>query len=179
MVISTKGTTTGELLQGSTYVQSLVQTYTVVAASPLVLDRVISSLGLDTDANQLASQVKIDTPLNTVIIQIGVTDTDPKAAQDIANAIATELSSTVTELSPEAEDGTPAVRIETISRAVLPAYLSSPITAIGLLAGCPAATAEIADSNDVVAAGGRGGRGRRGGRRRRRRRRLRGERSQR
>lgn len=89
----------------------------------------------------------------STFIQIGVTDTDPKAAQDIANAIATELSSTVTELSPEAEDGTPAVRIETISRAVLPAYPSSPITAIGLLAGRPAATAEIAeiaDSNDVV-----------------------------
>lgn len=139
MVISTKGTTTGELLQGSTYVQNLVQTYTVVASSPLVLDRVISSLHLDTDANQLADQVKIDTPLNTVIIQIGVTDSDPQAAEDIANAIATELSSTVTELSPEAQDGTPAVRIETISPAVLPASPSSPntrlITAIGLLVG--------------------------------------------
>lgn len=139
MVISTKGTTTGELLQGSTYVQNLVQTYTVVASSPLVLDKVISSLNLNTDATQLAKQVEIDTPLNTVIIQIRVTDTDPRAAEDIANSIAKELSSTMAELSPEAEDGTPAVRIETISPAVLPLFPSSPntrlITAIGLLAG--------------------------------------------
>lgn len=139
MVIPTKGSTTGELVQGSTYVQNLVQTYTVVASSPLVLSQVIDALQLDTDVTQLAKQLDIQSPLNTVIIVIGVTDNNPVEARDIANSVASVLSSSVAELSPKGEDGTPAVRIRTIAPATLPDAPDSPntrlITALGLGGG--------------------------------------------
>jgi capsular exopolysaccharide synthesis family protein len=139
MVIPTKGSTTGELVQGSTYVQNLVQTYTVVASSPLVLSQVITSLGLDTDVTQLSRQVDIQSPLNTVIIVIGVTDQDPSRARDIANSVASVLSHSVAALSPTADDGTPAVRIETIAPATAAAFPDSPntrlITLLGFAAG--------------------------------------------
>ncbi len=139
MVIPAKGSTTGELVQGSTYVQNLVQTYTLVASSPLVLDRVIDDLDLELETAQLAQKVQIESPLNTVIIVIGVTDSDPQAAQEIANGIAAALAEVVADLSPKSDDGSPAVRIETIAPAGLPPYPSSPnvrlLVVLGLAAG--------------------------------------------
>lgn len=128
MVIPAKGDTTGEWVQGSNYVQNLVQTYTVVASSPLVLNQVIDQLGLNEQAYQLARRVTVSAPLNTVIINIAVTSQTAQGAQEVANAIAATFSETVADLSPKGADGQPAVRIATIAPARLPGVPSAPNT---------------------------------------------------
>ncbi|WP_017204647.1 polysaccharide biosynthesis tyrosine autokinase [Microbacterium algeriense] len=139
MVIPTRGESTSELLQGSNYVQSLVQTYTLLVVSPTVLDPVIEEVGLDETPNRLARRVDVNVPLNTVVIEIGVTDTSGESAQETANAIASELAVAVGNVSPLGADEKPAVRIETISPARTPTVPISPNTrnnvALGVAAG--------------------------------------------
>lgn len=135
MVIPTRGDSTSELLQGSNYVQSLVQTYTLLVVSPRVLDPVIEEVGLDETPNRLARRVDVNVPLNTVVIEIGVTDTNGESAQKTANAIASELAAAVRNVSPVGADEQPAVRIETISPARTPTVPVSPNTRMNVAAG--------------------------------------------
>lgn len=138
MVIPTRGESTSELLQGSNYVQSLVQTYTLLVVSPTVLDPVIGEVGLDETPNRLARRVDVNVPLNTVVIEIGVTDADGEIAQKTANAIAEELAVAVREVSPVGAEDEPAVRIETISPARTPTVPVSPNTRMNVAAGAAA-----------------------------------------
>lgn len=139
MVIPQSGDNTSELVQGSNYVQGLVQTYAVLAESPLVLRPVIEELGLEETTTQLADRVSVVTPLNTQIIEISVTDGDPEQAQEIAAAITESLSDAVSELSPKDADGDPAVKLATIAPARLPQAPTGPNTRLygmlGLAAG--------------------------------------------
>ena len=135
VVIPVRGDNTTELVQGSNYVQNLVQTYTVLATSPVVLNAVIQDLGLDETANRLARRVTAEAPLNTVIINISVTDSSPKGAQRTANAIASELAKTVGRLSPQGTDDQPAVRVETIAPAPLVSIPIAPNTRLNMALG--------------------------------------------
>lgn len=126
MVIPARGDNTSELVQGSNYVQNLVQTYAVVATSPTVLDPVIRSLGLDTTPQALASTISVESPLNTVVLNISVVARDPRSAQTIADAVATELANEVQDLSPQNADNKPAVRVQTIAPAKTPTFPFAP-----------------------------------------------------
>lgn len=139
MVIPQRGDSTNELVQGSSYVQSLVQTYAVLASSPLVLTPVIDELGLDETATQLAKRVSVVNTLNTVVIEISVTDTGRERAQDITAAITDSLIAAVADVSPSDAEDNPAVRLETIAPARMPQAPIGPntrlITIIGAAIG--------------------------------------------
>lgn len=141
MVIAARGDNTNELVQGSNYVQNLVQSYTILATSPLVLEPVIEELGLDESAYGLARRVNAQSPLNTVIIGISVADVSPEGAQVIANAVVDEFSQRVGQVSPRGEDGSPAVRIETIAPARLASVPVAPNTRINVAIGAAAGIA--------------------------------------
>jgi capsular exopolysaccharide synthesis family protein len=117
MVIPARGDSTTELVQGSNYVESLVQTYAVVATSPAVLNPVIQDLGLETSPQSLAGTITVESPLNTVVLDISVVSEDPELAKSVADAVATELAASVGQLSPQNAQEQPAVRIETIAPA--------------------------------------------------------------
>lgn len=137
------GGTVDELVQGSTFTQNLVQSYAQIATMPVVLDPVIARLGLDTDARSLAKSIHADTPLNTVIIEIIVTDSDPERAARIANAVAFQMPRAVESLSTTKGSDKATVNVTTVSQALVPSYPVSPNTrlqtalglAIGLLLG--------------------------------------------
>lgn len=135
IVVPVRGESTSEVVQGSNYVQDIVPTYALLATTPYVLQPAIDSLGLDESPSRLASRVNVVTPLNTVVIQISVTDGSPQRAQQIAAAITTSLINAVDEVSPTI--GTePAVRLETVSPATLPrAYVSPDSTMYGMVGG--------------------------------------------
>lgn len=135
IVIPVRGDNTSELVQGSNYVQNLVQTYTVLATSPAVLDPVIEELEIDETPTRLANRVDVSAPLNTVVIEIGVTDATPDGAQSTADAIAAELAVAVGEFSPTGSDDRPAVRIETIAPAQLPRNPVAPNTRMNTIIG--------------------------------------------
>lgn len=137
------GETTGELVQGSTLVQGLVQSYAAMATTPYVLEPVIDDLDLDMSARDLARSVSVDTPLNTVIINVSVVSGDPSQAQEIASAVTRRLAEAVAEISTKGAETESPVQLTIISPATAPLAPFSPDTrmiaaigaAIGLLLG--------------------------------------------
>lgn len=135
MVVPQHGESTNELVQGSSYVQSLVQTYTVLASSPLVLSPVIEELGLEETPTQLAKRVTVVNTLNTVVIEISVTDSSAKSAQRITEEITDSLIEAVPQVSPSDAEDKSAVRLETIAPARMPQAPIGPNTRLITLVG--------------------------------------------
>lgn len=67
---------------------NLVKTYSEIVTSRGVLSRVISNLGLNMSADELASKVTVSSVTNTQIITLSVSDADAGQAEKIANEIA-------------------------------------------------------------------------------------------
>ena len=68
--------------------QKLVKTYSVIAKSDRVLDRVIEKLGIDMKPSELKDKITVASEGETEIIRITVEDTDPGFAMDLANLLA-------------------------------------------------------------------------------------------
>ena len=135
LVGSTQGETTSELLQGANYSQNLVQSYAAMATMSSVLTRAIDDLDTDVTVRQLAAKVSAEAPLNTVIIEVSATDSDPEQAARIANAVARALASTVESISPKNADGQATVQLETVAVADAPTGAISPNTRLIVLSG--------------------------------------------
>jgi capsular exopolysaccharide synthesis family protein len=138
-VASTQGETTTELVQGSTFSQNLVQSYAQLATTPAVLEPVITRLGLDTTPTALARAVTVDTPLNTVIIDVSVSDSSPEEAARLSDAVSDSLADVAGDLAPATGSGDPSISLTTVAEAQVPRFPVSPNTRLiaitGLLAG--------------------------------------------
>lgn len=133
------GNTPGELSQGSTYAQNLMQSFADLATRPVVLNPVIEDLDLDATPASLARQIDARVTDETVILEIWANDTSPKRAAAIANSVVKELGTAVSEVSPKRDDGEPTIEMTALGNATAPEYPSSPNKrrniAAGLLAG--------------------------------------------
>lgn len=121
-----RGDTTGELVQGSTYTRSLVESFVQLATTPKVLDPVVDDLGLTISSHALAGAVSATSPLNTVIIQVTAVSKNPDRAAAIANSVAAHLSETVVDLSPTSESGAATVKMNVVAPATAPTAPFSP-----------------------------------------------------
>jgi polysaccharide biosynthesis transport protein len=127
LFIAVSGTQSAtDLAQGSNFAEKQMSSYAEVATSPRVLAPVISQLGLPTTPKDLAESVEATVPVNTVILEVSVTDPDPTRAAQVANAVSQELRKAAGELSPRKEDGTEAVQATSIADAEVPDKASSP-----------------------------------------------------
>lgn len=155
-VTVTSGQSTGELAQGSTLSQDQARNFAAVVTKEIVLGPVIKQFGMDITLDDMRKNVDVDVPLNTSLITIKVTDRDPDKAAALANAVATQLSSAVANLTPtvDAVKGAP-IRAELIEAAGVPSKPSSPIiplyAVLGLLAGLVLAIAYLVIVELVVA----------------------------
>lgn len=68
--------------------QKLVKTYSIIAKSDRVLDKVIEKLNISMRPSQLRGKINVASEGETEIIRITVKDTDPGFAMDLANALA-------------------------------------------------------------------------------------------
>jgi succinoglycan biosynthesis transport protein ExoP len=68
--------------------RNLVDTYSVIIKSNLVLESVLSDLNLNMTLGDLKSKIRVSAEGNTEIIRITVEDTVPERARDIANSLA-------------------------------------------------------------------------------------------
>jgi capsular exopolysaccharide synthesis family protein len=144
-VSAAEGANPTELLQGSTYTQNLVQSYTRLATSSAVLGPVIDDLDLDTTPTRLARQITAENPLNTVIIDVAVVDGDASRAAAVANAVTSSLTRQAGELSPESTDGVSTLSVTPIATAMPPQSPVGPnrrlIALTGLAGGAAAGVA--------------------------------------
>ncbi|MCO4264407.1 polysaccharide biosynthesis tyrosine autokinase [Pseudarthrobacter sp. MDT3-26] len=127
--------TVQELQQGNTFSQARVQSYVKTVVSPVVLQPVIDTLGLDFTAEELAENVKANTDLNTVLINISVSDHSPVQAAAIAEAVASSLIKAVDTLEKPKTGGTSPVSLSVIKPAIAPSAPAAPSTRINLLLG--------------------------------------------
>ncbi len=136
------GDSVAELQQGQSFTQARVATYAALATTPVVIDPVITELGLDSTAAAQAGRVTATATTGTNLIRITVTDADPAQAAEISNAIAASLTTTVESLDTlEGQTASP-VRLTRVENALPPSQASSPNAplnlALGLLLGIAA-----------------------------------------
>jgi capsular exopolysaccharide synthesis family protein len=87
--------------QGNLYAEAAVQSLTAAANSPTVTGAVITELHLKGTDDELAAKITADAPLNKVLINVHVTDTDPARAASIANAVAGHFTTFAAKISGE------------------------------------------------------------------------------
>lgn len=126
--VRTEGAATGDLVQGTTFARQMVTSYVDVVGTALVLEPVIEELDLDDSVAGLSGRITATTPLNTVLIDVSVTDGDPEQAAAIANAVATSFQKAVQKTleQPATEDAVSPVRITVTEPAVASSTPTSP-----------------------------------------------------
>ncbi|MGF9648061.1 polysaccharide biosynthesis tyrosine autokinase [Pseudarthrobacter oxydans] len=124
-----------ELQQGNTFSQARVQSYVKTVTTPVVLQPAIDTVGLETTADALSERVKASTELNTVLINISVSDASPVQAAAIAQAVADSLISAIDNLEKPKTGGSSPVSLSVVRPAVPPSSPSAPNTRLNLILG--------------------------------------------
>ena len=106
------------LATGSSFSQQRVKSYAQIVNSPKTLEPVIKRLDLNMDATTLSSMITASAPLDTVLISLTVTDTDPQRASDIANAVADQFGVTVGDLELHGIGVDSPVKVSTVKDAI-------------------------------------------------------------
>lgn len=129
------GNSASELVQGSTYTQDQVASFALLANTPAVLQPVVTDLHLPYSATALSGRIAASAPVNTAIINVSATDTDPANSARLANAVVASLSRVVEGVAPLNAQGKPTVRAVTVAAAHVPTAPSSPKVPLDLAAG--------------------------------------------
>ena len=128
------GNSATDLLQGSSFTQRQVKSYTDLVGSPRVLGPVIEQLGLDTTPDELAKKISASSPVDTVLIDIYALDADPLVASDIANATSNSLAEEVRAIE-KPDDGPSPVQISSVRAASAPQAPASPNVSLNVAIG--------------------------------------------
>src|SRR3954447_12213862 len=89
---------TSQVYQGGLAATQRVKSYADIVNSPTVTSAVQKQLGSSLTAGQIGSEVSADNPLDTVLLNVHVRDTNPARAQQIANAVAQQFGLLVNDL---------------------------------------------------------------------------------
>lgn len=125
----------GLLATGGNFTQQRVKTYANVINGPDTLNPVIQALELDMTWSELAKKVKGSAPLDTTLINLTVSDSDPLMAAALANAIGKQFEKTAALLELQDESGSSPVKVTLAKYAVVPKSPSSPKPLLNLLLG--------------------------------------------
>lgn len=124
-----------ELQQGNSFTQARVQSYVQTATTPVVLQPVIDTLGLQVTPGELAATVSARADINTVLITVSAVNSSPVQAAAIAQAVAESLVEVVGDLeSPDSGSVSP-IKLSVVTPAVAPTSPSSPNTKLNLVIG--------------------------------------------
>lgn len=115
-----------ELQQGSSFTQARIESYARTAETPLVLQPVIDSLGLDTTPLELAERIEASADLNTVLLTINAADSSPVRAAAIAQAVSESLVDGIAELETTSSSSDSPVKLSVVTPAVAPSEPTSP-----------------------------------------------------
>lgn len=124
-----------ELQQGNSFSQARVQSYVETVSTPIVLQPAIDSLGLETTPEDLAKRVAATSDVNTVLINIAVSDSSAVQSAAIAQAIATSMVKAVDSLETPKAGGTSPVSLSIIRPASAPTAPTAPNTRMNLIVG--------------------------------------------
>jgi len=127
LFVSTSGSSdSSALLSGSNFTQQRVKSYADVITTPNVLDPVIKTLQLNTTAAKLGAQITATVPLDTVLIEVAVQNTDPRVAAEVADAVGKQFTSTVADLESVNKGQSSPVKVTVVSAPTVPTAPISP-----------------------------------------------------
>jgi capsular exopolysaccharide synthesis family protein len=127
--------TQGDTSTSATYTLQRIQSYINIIDSPDVLKPVIDELDLKVDVKTLAGQVTASNPLDTVLIDISASNSDPVRAAAIANAVSVQLGAVIQQLETSISGNLVPVKATLTNPAEPPTSPSSPRTRVNLLLG--------------------------------------------
>jgi capsular exopolysaccharide synthesis family protein len=134
-VSTSGGDNAASLQQGNSFTQARVKSYTQLLESPKILDPVIAATGLDTTAAALAGHISATVPLDTVVIEVTVTDTSATRAADIARAIAGTFPKAIADIEQVQSDQQSPVKVTVVKQAAVDPTPVSPRPARNLALG--------------------------------------------
>nr|WP_227589914.1 polysaccharide biosynthesis tyrosine autokinase [Demequina pelophila] len=138
--VSTSGSSTvSELAQGNSFTQARVKTYADLITTASVLQPTIDALSIDRSVASLRGHLSASTPLNTSVINVTVTDSDPDFAAALATEASNQLIAVVEDIeTTDATAGSP-VALTMVQEAEVPTAPVAPKktlnVALGLLLG--------------------------------------------
>jgi polysaccharide biosynthesis transport protein len=132
--------TTSTAYQGAQLSEQRVKSYVELVGSPRVCQEVVQNLRLAESPDDLAERITAASSIDSVLIDVSVTDPSPKRAADIANSVGQSLTRLVDELErPVVPGALPPVAVRMVQPAVPPTEPSSTslpvLLALGLVAG--------------------------------------------
>lgn len=122
-------------LSGAQFAAQRVKSYTEIVSSPEVLDPVIKKLNLPYTSQQLANQVSVTNPAQTVLLLVTASDGSAIQASEIANAVSTQLGKVIEVLETPRKKGATPVKVTLVEPATPPSAPSSPRTTLNLALG--------------------------------------------
>ncbi|MFG2497181.1 polysaccharide biosynthesis tyrosine autokinase [Streptomyces sp. NPDC048441] len=139
LFVATSDKDSSNAYQGALFTQQRVKSYTQIVNSPALLGQVVSDLGLHMTPEALSQHISATAPLDSVLVDIRVSDRSPKQAQKIADATAVQFTKFVAGIEQPSAAGTPLVKVSVVGPSQLPTSPTSPHVwlnlAIGLLGG--------------------------------------------
>lgn len=128
------------VIQGSSFSQQRVKSYAQIINGPSTLVPVINQLKLDIPFSKLSKRVKASAPLDTVLINVTVSDESASQAARIANAVGLEFSRTVNRLElAQNTNSSTTIKVSVVKSATIPTTPASPRPllniALGLILG--------------------------------------------
>lgn len=144
--VQNDGSASGDLVQGTSYARQVVTNYIEVIPTGRVLEPVISELDLDLTVPQLARNITVYSPANSVLLNITVSNADPELAAQIANSVAESFTEVAqSPIANEQPDGTSPIKVTVLDLAAPALHPSSPSypmnIALGILLGLALALA--------------------------------------
>ncbi|MFL6055671.1 MAG: polysaccharide biosynthesis tyrosine autokinase [Actinoallomurus sp.] len=121
--------------QGTLYSQQQVRSYADLVTTPKVTTPVIRELGLRMRPEKLAEQLRVDVPIDTVLLNVTARDTDPVMAARIVNSVTRHLADAVAEVEAPRPGHSPTVRIQVVRPGSVPNEPSSPNPVLNIAIG--------------------------------------------
>ena len=125
----------GEIFQGSQFAVQRVKSYARLVDSPRVLGPVRAELRLPLSYRELARNVDVSSPPETVLMEVSARDASPARAARIADAVSEQLGAVIEDLETARGSEVSSVRVSLAQPATRPSAPSSPRVLLTLLLG--------------------------------------------
>ena len=124
-----------QLNQGNTFLQQRVKTYAQMVTVNEMLKKVIDELHLPYTTGQLRSRITVQSPIDTILIDVKVTDSNPTLAAAIANAMAEQFPAFVSSVETPIGQSVSPVKATPLQKADVPTKPVSPRVPLNLVIG--------------------------------------------
>jgi capsular exopolysaccharide synthesis family protein len=133
--MSQEGQGIDQAYQGTLFSQQRVRSYADLVTTPKVTIPVIRELRLHMRPERLAKQLKVDVPIDTVLLNVTARAGDPVMAARIVNSVTRHLISAVAEVEAPKPGHSPPVRIQVVRPGAVPSEPSSPKPVLNIAIG--------------------------------------------